>query len=64
MTIVDIRPFLAVGVTLLAAVFIACSRKWPNLRETWSAIASVFKFGIILSMLPGVLAGNYYTYTL
>ena len=64
MTIVDIRPFLAVGVSLIAAIFIALSRKWPNIREAWSAIASVIKFGLILSMLPAVLAGNVYTYTL
>ena len=64
MTIVDIRPFLAVGVSLIAAIFIALSRKWPNVREAWSAIASVIKFGLILSMLPAVLAGDVYTYTL
>jgi multicomponent Na+:H+ antiporter subunit D len=64
MTIIDCRPFLAVGVSFLAAVLIAFSRKYPNLRETWSAIASVVKFGIILSMLPAVLDGNYYEWTL
>ena len=55
MTILDCRPFLAVGVSFIAAVLIAFSRRWPNLRETWSVIASVLKFGIILSMLPAVL---------
>ena len=64
MTIVDCRPFLAVGVSLLAAVLIAFSRKWPNLRESWSVIASVLKVGIVLSMVPAVLEGNVYTYTL
>lgn len=64
MTIVDARPFLAVGISLAAAILISFSRRWPNLRETWSAIASLGKFGIILSMLPGVLAGDVYTYTL
>ncbi len=64
MTIIDCRPFLAVGVSFLAAVLIAFSRKYPNLRETWSAIASVIKFGIILSMVPAVLDGNYYEWTL
>ncbi len=64
MTIIDCRPFLAVGVSFLAAVLIAFSRKYPNLRETWSAIASVVKFGIILSMLPAVLDGNCYEWTL
>ena len=64
MTIVDCRPFLAVGVSLLAAVLIAFSRKWPNLRESWSVIASILKVGIVLSMVPAVLEGNVYTYTL
>lgn len=64
MTIIDCRPFLAVGVSFLAAVLIAFSRKYPNLRETWSALASVVKFGIILSMLPAVLDGNSYEWTL
>jgi multicomponent Na+:H+ antiporter subunit D len=64
MTIIDCRPFLAVGVSFLAAILIAFSRKYPNLRETWSVIASVLKFGIILSMVPAVLEGNYYEWTL
>ncbi len=64
MTIIDYRPFLAVGVSFIAAILIAFSRKWPNLRETWSAIASVLKFGIILSMVPGVLAGDQYQWTI
>ena len=64
MTILDCRPFLAVGVSFIAAVLIAFSRRWPNLRETWSVIASVLKFGIILSMLPAVLDGNQYQWTL
>lgn len=64
MTIIDCRPFLAVGVSFLAAVLIAFSRRYPNLRESWSVIASVLKFGIILSMVPAVLDGNYYEWTL
>ena len=64
MTIVDCRPFLAVGVSLLAALLIAFSDKRPNVREAWSTIASFIKFGIILSMVPAVLNGDVYTYTL
>lgn len=64
MIIEDCRPFLAVGISFLAAVLIAFSRKWPNVRESWSVIASLIKFGIILSMLPAVLDGNYYEWTL
>ncbi len=64
MTIIDCRPFLAVGVSFLAAVFIAFSRRHPNVREAWSVIASILKFGIILSMVPEVLNGNCYEWTL
>lgn len=64
MTIIDCRPFLAVGISLLAAFLIAFSNSRPNLRDAWSCIASFVKFGIILSMIPGVLAGNFYEYTL
>lgn len=65
MTIIDCRPFLAVAVSMLAAFLVAITgEKRPNLRETWSTIASVVKFGIILSMLPAVFEGNVYEYTL
>ena len=64
MTIMDCRPFLAVGVSFLAAVLISFSRKYPNVRESWSVIASFIKFGLILSMVPGVLAGVNYEWTL
>lgn len=64
MTIIDCRPFLAVGVSLLAALLIAFSNSRPNLRDAWSCIASVVKVGIILSMVPAVLQGNVYQYTL
>ncbi len=64
MTIIDIRPFLAVGVTLLAAFLIMFSGKKPNLREFWSVAAAFIKVTIIFSMVPGVLAGNVYEFTL
>ena len=64
MTMIDCRPFLAVGVPFLAAILIAFSRRWPNIRETWSVIASVIMFGIVTSMLPEVLNGNVYEYTM
>ncbi|MCD8175286.1 MAG: monovalent cation/H+ antiporter subunit D family protein [Phascolarctobacterium sp.] len=64
MIILDCRPFLAVGVSLFASVLISCSRRHPDVREAWSIIASFIKFGIILSMLPAVLEGNVYEWTL
>ena len=64
MTITDIRPFLAVGVSLLAAFLIMFSGKKPNVREFWSVAAAFIKAGLIFSMVPAVLAGNVYEYTL
>lgn len=64
MTITDIRPFLAVGVTLLAAVLIMFSGKKPNLREGWTIAAAIIKVTLIFSMVPAVLSGNVYEYTL
>lgn len=65
MTIIDCRPFLAVAVSMLAALLIAFTgEKHRNVREAWGALAAVTKFGIICSMLPAVLAGDAYEYTL
>jgi len=64
MTIISIRPFLAVGISLLAAILIMFSGKKPNLRETWTVGAAFIKVAIIFSMVPAVLAGNVYEFTL
>lgn len=65
MTIIDCRPFLAVAVSMIAALLIAFTgEKRRNLREAWGAIAAALKFGIICSMVPAVLDGKVYEYTL
>lgn len=64
MTILDSRPFLAIGVAFLAAILVTFSRRHPNVREGWSTIGSVLMCGFVLSMAPGVLAGNIYECTL
>ena len=64
MTIVDIRPFLAVGVSLLAAILIMFTGKKPNVRDFWSVAAAFIKCLLVFSMVPAVLAGNVYEYTL
>jgi len=56
-TVYSIKPLLAILVSLVAVVLIIISRKRPNLRESWTIIASFAKFGIIASMLPLVLNG-------
>jgi multicomponent Na+:H+ antiporter subunit D len=40
------------------------SARRPNLRESWTVLIAVAKFGIIASMLPAVLAGGGFVFTL
>ncbi|WP_423996690.1 cation:proton antiporter [Halorubrum trapanicum] len=53
----DIRPLLAVLVSFVAAFLIVASYRSPNVREGWTLVASLAKFGIVASMLPAVLDG-------
>lgn len=64
MTIIDARPFLAIGIAFLAALLVSLSNRYPNIREMWSTIASVTMFGVVISMVGGVLNGVTYEYTL
>lgn len=64
MIVTDPRPFLAIGVAFLAALLVACSRRYPNIRETWSTLGSVIMFGLVFSMVPGVLQGAVYEWSL
>ncbi len=64
MVIHSIRPLLAIGVSLLASILIIFSGKKPNLRESWTIIAGIIKFAIVASMIPAVLSGSTYEYTL
>lgn len=58
-TYFSLMPLVAVLVSLLAAILIVLSSRWPNVRESWTIIAALAKFAITLSMLPSVLAGKY-----
>lgn len=64
MTVIDSRPFLAIGIPFLAALLVSVSHKHPNIREMWSTVASLLLLGTILSMAGGVLDGTSYEYTL
>jgi multicomponent Na+:H+ antiporter subunit D len=55
-TLISIKPLLAVLLSLLAIPFIAYSRS-PNVREGWTFLAAIVKFGIVAAMLPAVLNG-------
>lgn len=59
----SLRPLLAVIVSAVATALIVASYRYPNVREGWSVLAALVKFGIIASMIPGVLAGTEYHWT-
>ncbi len=62
-TIVSFKPFFAILVSLFAVPLIILSGKKPNLRESWTFIAAIAKFLIILSMLPIILEGKTILFT-
>lgn len=64
LTILSIKPLLAVLTSLIAVPLILLSGKRPNLREFWSVLAGVIKFSIVISMIPTIFAGNTIEYTL
>lgn len=51
-------PLLAILVSLLAVPLILLSSARPNLRETWTILAAVIKFGLVLLLLPSALEGT------
>lgn len=63
MIIFSMRPALAVGVALLAALLILFfgNRIKPNIREAITLTAAIIMTGIVFSMVPGVLEGKVYT---
>jgi multicomponent Na+:H+ antiporter subunit D len=63
-TIISIRPLLAVCVSLFVTLPIIFFSKRANLRESATFLAGLIKLGIVLSMLPTVLAGTQIIYPL
>src|SRR5690625_4456820 len=51
-------PLLAILVSLAAVVPIMLSSRNPNVREFWTILTAVIKFGLVLSLLPGALEGR------
>jgi multicomponent Na+:H+ antiporter subunit D len=60
----SIWPLLAVLISLLGAVPVMLSGKQPNLREAWTLLIALGKFAIVVSLLPKVLAGGGYLFTI
>jgi multicomponent Na+:H+ antiporter subunit D len=57
-------PLAAVCISLLATVPILLSDCKPNLRESWTLLAGIGKFLLVASMLPAVLSGHGFVFTL
>ncbi|RQG87087.1 cation:proton antiporter [Natrarchaeobius halalkaliphilus] len=64
MTEESILPLAAVLVSAVAMFLIVASYHHPNVREGWSVLAALTKFGIVVSMLPGVMDGTVYEWSL
>ncbi|MFQ5996407.1 MAG: monovalent cation/H+ antiporter subunit D family protein [Dehalococcoidales bacterium] len=63
-TFYSLKPLLAVLVSLVATVLIVIPNQRPNVRESWTILAALAKFAIVVSMLPSVLQGVYPAITL
>ena len=63
-TIQSIAPVSVLMVPMAAIPLIALSDKRPNLRESWTIVASVTMFLMTASMLPQVLDGKILEYCL
>lgn len=63
-TIVSIRPFLAILASAVVVALIIMSRNRPNLRESWTYLAALVKFALVVSMFPDIFSGKIIEYTL
>ncbi len=62
-TIISIKPLVAVLLSLLLPAVLATARS-DNLREGWTFVVAILKFGLIASMVPAVLSGAHISWTL
>ena len=53
-----IQPFLAVLCPALGSILILIFGRRRNVRETWTLLASLFQFLVVLSMVPTILNGK------
>lgn len=54
----SVRPLLAVLVSLAVVPVLVSSSGKPNVREAWTILAGLVKFGLVVSLVPSVLAGR------
>jgi len=63
-TIITSKILLTSALPMLTALLVMFSGKKPNLRESWSIIGAILTFLSVLSLLPHILAGGAYEFTL
>ena len=63
-TMTSIKPLLAVLVSLAAVIPITAFGRNANLREAWTFLAGIIKFGLVVSMVPFILGGGIITFTI
>ncbi|MDF1614419.1 proton-conducting transporter membrane subunit [Desulfurivibrio dismutans] len=64
MEIVDPRPLLALGISLACALLVFATGRHYGRRVLWSMGAALLKFGVVISLLPGAMAGEVYLFRL
>jgi len=62
--IVSFWPMAAILVSLLGALPIILSDRQPNLRESWTILIALVKLTIVASLLPWILEGGSYVFTI
>ncbi len=63
-TMISIKPLLAVLVPLFVIPVLVSSSSKPNVRESWIFVSGTIVLALVLSMLPAVLAGKQLVLTL
>ena len=61
---VSIRPVLAIVISFFGTLLIIASHNRPNLREFWTFVIALAKFGIVCSIVPFVLDNQQLVYNL
>lgn len=56
-------PLIAILIPTVASLLILASGRKPNIRETWTILASISLFAVVISLVPLVLSSDEVTYT-
>ncbi len=61
---ISIWPLMAILISLIGSIPIILSNRRPNLRESWTLLIALGKVIIVASLLPKVLAGGGFEWTI